>query len=149
MAPTFATSDYLIIDRLSYRFDNPERGDVIVFRYPLDRSKYFIKRIIGLPGERIVVSDSKVTIYNDKNEKGFVLDEPYVKYIRGGNTDIQVAEGQYFVLGDNRLSSSDSRVWGPILKSDIVGRAYVRLFPFSEIDYLPGEFEIQDKLLAN
>ena len=114
---------------------------MIVFRYPLDRTKYFIKRVIALPGETVEVKDSKVFIYNSENPKGFELDEPYVKFIRGGDTYATIDQGQYFVLGDNRLSSSDSRVWGTILKSDIIGRAYLRLFPFDDLNYLPGSLD--------
>ena len=131
MVPSFSDGDYLLVDELTYRFRVPERGEVIVFKYPKDKSVYFIKRIIGLPGERVVIKDNRVTIFNDSNKEGFSLDE---KYLIGtvpvfGSAEFLVSEDSYFVLGDNRAYSFDSRSWGALPKNDIVGLAQFRLWP--------------------
>jgi signal peptidase I len=140
MQPSFKTGDYLIIDQLSYKFKEPSRGDVIVFRYPNDPSKFFIKRIVGLPGETITVKDEKVYITPKNTIETTLLDEPYTKDLRPSDINIIIPYGKYFVLGDNRLVSSDSRVWGLLDKSLIKGRALFRLFPLNNIDVLPGGF---------
>jgi signal peptidase I len=142
MLPTFETGNYIIVDQLTYHLREPERGEVVVFRYPNDETKFFIKRVIGLPGERVVVKDSRVTVYTDENPKGIELDEPYIFYTRDDETDVTLAEDQFFVLGDNRFSSSDSRIWGPLERDLILGRAFVRLYPLNTIDVLPGEAEL-------
>ncbi len=139
MVPTFENRQYLIVDEISYRFNDPKRGDVIVFKYPKDTSLYFIKRIIGLPGETVHIEGSTITIKNKENPEGFVLDETYVKNKSENKIDITLAPDEYYVMGDNRSASSDSRVWGTLPRKLIVGRAYVRLFPFSAIGILPGE----------
>ena len=111
MEPTFQNGDYLIVDELSYNFEQPQKNDVVIFRYPLDPSKYFIKRIEGLPGEKIKTNGREITLKT----------------------------GEYFVMGDNRGASSDSRVWGPLKENFIVGRAFVRLWPFNNFEILPGQ----------
>lgn len=141
MQPNFETGDYLIIDQLSYRFNDPERGDVIVFRYPNDPSKFFIKRVIGLPGETVTVKDDKVYITPRNTIESTLLDEDYVKGFRATNMSIILPQDQYFVLGDNRIVSSDSRVWGLLDESLIKGRALFRLFPLNEIDTFPGKID--------
>lgn len=140
MDPTFATWHYLIIDQLSYRLHEPARGDVITFRFPQDPSRFFIKRIIGLPGETVELNGYEVTIKNAEHPEGLVLDEPYVadKNQKRTNMIITLSDDEYFVMGDNRLESADSRYWGPLEKNRIIGRAFVRLFPFNEIGILPG-----------
>jgi signal peptidase I len=138
MLPTFETGQYLIVDQVSYRVGDPDRGDVVIFRYPNDETKFFIKRVIGLPGERIVVEDSRVTVYGDEHPEGYTLEEPYIYYTRSDMIDVTLEDDEYFVLGDNRFSSSDSRIWGPLKADLIVGRAYARLYPLSKLDYLPG-----------
>jgi len=133
MVPNFETNDYLFIDEISYRFRAPQRGEVIVFIPPISSPKPFIKRIIGLPGEGVEIKDGKVYII--KNNKESLLDESnYLpKTVKTtGNLKIFLKKDEYFVLGDNRLNSADSRVFGPIKRSDIVGRAVLRLFPFSK-----------------
>jgi signal peptidase I len=131
MEPNFYNYDYLIIDKLSYFFRNPERGEVIVFRPPVDKKVYYIKRIIGLPGERIEIKDSKIKIFNKENPGGFVLDEKYLNgHYTFGDLDITLSNDEYFVLGDNREVSYDSRKWGPVKKKDISGRV---VFHFSLI----------------
>lgn len=138
MDTTFANGEYLVVDELSYRFQEPARGDVIVFKYPLEPRKYFIKRIIGLPGETISIKNQDVIIINNENPKGFKLDEPYVHTQTFGDTKKTLGSDEYFVMGDNRLVSSDSRFWGSLPKKNIIGRPFVRLLPISRIDYLPG-----------
>lgn len=135
MEPNFYSGDYLIIDELSYRFDNPQRGQVVVFKYPLDPKEYYIKRVVGLPGETAIVKDGKVMIKNSQHLEGFVLDESkYFNKYTGKDTELTLKENEYFVLGDNRDVSSDSRTWGSVPKSLIVGRAWVRVFPFNEFN---------------
>jgi len=139
MEPTFENGDYLIVDQLSYRFSEPQRGSVLIFKYPKDTSKYFIKRIIGLPGESISIKDGKVYVQNGDLE--FVLEEPYIKYEKNENLNITLSEEEYFVMGDNRLGSADSRLWGPLPKNLIVGRPLIQLFPFNKISIKPGDKE--------
>ena len=142
MENTLHTNEFLIIDEISYRFEDPERGDVIVFRYPNDPSKFFIKRVIGLPGETIDIQGNVVKIIeNDSRE--VTLNEPYIKTM-AENTSLTETLGdrEYFVMGDNRDASSDSRVWGVLNREKIVGRALFRLFPFSKIDVFPGKYDL-------
>lgn len=139
MDPNFFDGDYLIIDEISYRFSAPEREDVIIFRYPLDQSQFFIKRIIGLPGETVKVEDGKVFIKNKSIASGeFVLDESsYLENIStAGNVEMSLGDDEYFVLGDNRDASSDSRKWGAIKKDYIIGRVWVRAWPFNRVKIL-------------
>jgi len=136
MEPSFEDGDYLLIDEISYRFSKPTRGDVIVFRYPKDRSQFFIKRIIGLPGETIEVKNNKVMIYGAENTDGFALTENYLDPSQEtlGNLLVRLDDNEYFVLGDNRLASSDSRRWGPVDKTLITGKALLRAWPFTKFD---------------
>lgn len=137
MEPTFRDSEYLIIDELSYEFRKPERGEVIVFRFPEDTAKFFIKRVIGLPGETIEIENNKVFLIKDGQEQE--LKEPYLSEpltAPGGLT--QLGEKEYLVLGDNRLFSSDSRRWGTLPENLIIGRAWLRLWPLDRINFLPG-----------
>ncbi|MDP3955770.1 MAG: signal peptidase I [bacterium] len=139
MDPNFAPNDYLIVSRLSYVNNDPQRGDVIVFEYPKDRSQRFIKRIIGLPGESIEFIDG-VPVITTKVGNQFELPEPYLTF--NDALDLpprKLGENEYFVAGDNRPKSSDSRLWGPVPRDHIVGEVFVRLFPFSNIKYLPGD----------
>ncbi len=135
MDPAFSNGNYLIIDELSYRFRNPVRGEVIVFKYPGDKKTFYIKRVIGLPEERIVVSDGKVKIYNQENSEGFILDEPYLEsnIQTLGNSDMTLGKDDYFVLGDNRDHSFDSRNWGSVDKDAIIGITRVRLLPITKV----------------
>ncbi len=135
MEPNYFDHEYLIIDEISYRFNDPERGEIVVFRYPEDRSEFFIKRIIGLPGETIEISNGNVTIYNNEHPNGAILNEEYLGAVRTfGKERVTLNEDEYYVLGDNRDSSLDSRSFGPIRDSDIVGRVWVRGLPLSRID---------------
>ncbi len=138
MDPTFENGEYLIVDQISYRFEKPARGSIIIFKYPKDPSKYFIKRVIGLPGEEIIIKDGKVTIINDNYPEGIPLEEPYIQYEKKDSFTTTLENDEYFVMGDNRLGSADSRVWGPLPEYNIVGRPLIRLFPISRLDVLPG-----------
>lgn len=142
MEETFHNNDYLIVDQISYRFEGPKRGDVIIFKYPRDHSKYFIKRLIGLPGDTVVIDGSDVIIKNSENPEGIKLDESYAAL--GENRfdqTTELGEDEYFVMGDNRDHSSDSRVWGILKKEEIVGRAVVRLLPPKGLGLMPGAIE--------
>ena len=138
MEPTFYDREYLMIDEISYRFHNPIRGDVIVFRYPNNPQEYFIKRVIGLPGEKVEFKDGRVKIYNEQNPFGFQLDES--QYLDASvqtnyyqNDFYTLKDGEYLVLGDNRPASQDSRSFGPLNKSFIIGRVMWRGWPFDRM----------------
>ena len=138
MVPNFHNKEYLVVDKISYRFNEPARGDVIVFKYPKDTSQYFIKRIIGLPGEKVQIDDGKVKIFNSEHPDGSVITEPYLSSndsTFGKDDIVTLGSGEYFVLGDNRLASSDSRVWGILPENNIVGHAWFRAFPLSELGF--------------
>lgn len=138
MDPNFADGDYLIVDELSYYFKDPVRGEVIIFRFPKDKSKYFIKRVIGLPGEKVRLEDDRVFITSGKNT--FELNEPYLTFRHQSTIQMKLDQDQYFVMGDNRPQSSDSRAWGPISRKHVVGKIFVRLYPFDKIGRDPGAF---------
>ncbi|MFZ2763917.1 MAG: signal peptidase I [Minisyncoccia bacterium] len=129
MDPTFKTGNYLIVDEVSYYFKTPDRGSVVVFKYPRDPRKSFIKRVIGLPGETVSIRDGKVTIINTEHPEGLLLDEPYVKLEKKDTVDYIIAAGEYFVMGDNRAGSSDSRVWGSVPEANIIGRPIIQFLP--------------------
>jgi signal peptidase I len=138
MHPTFENAQYLIVDELSYHFESPKRGDVIVFRYPGDPSVFYIKRIIGLPGETVHIDHGVVTV-TKADGSSLTLDEPYVVAEDATYTeDSALGPGQYFVMGDNRPNSSDSRVWGVLPQNDIMGRVFLRLLPPNETGIFPG-----------
>jgi signal peptidase I len=156
MDNTFQNGNYLIVNEISYRFEEPKRGEVIVLKAPasaLDVQKlpstktiYYIKRIIGLPGETVEINGDQVKIYNKENPKGEILNEPYVnidKNVSSPFSDLKekitLKDGEYFVMGDNRHNSSDSRIWGILPRGNIIGKTFVRLFPFNEISTSPGE----------
>lgn len=131
MEPNFFDGNYLLVDEITYRFREPVRGEVIIFRYPLDRSTFFIKRIIGLPGERVVAQNGEIRIFRNSTE--IILDEDYLNKNRpSDNFDINLGPDKYFVLGDNRYHSFDSRNWGAIGRDDIVGIARLRILPISK-----------------
>lgn len=139
MYPTFKNGEYLIVDELSYRFSQPQRGDVVIFRYPRDPSEFFIKRIIGLPGETVTISGGVVSITKTDGST-VALTEPYVKNLGNGRDAVyEVSAGNYFVMGDNRPESSDSRIWGLMPVDNLIGRAIVRLLPVQQAGLFPGE----------
>lgn len=139
MVPTFEDKQYLIVDQITYKIYEPKRGDVIVFRFPLDTSKFFIKRIIGLPNEEVIIKNGKITI-KDKNGVEMNLEEPYLEYVSKDSMSIALKENEYFVMGDNRTASSDSRSWGVLPRENIVGKALIRLLPVDTLEVHPGEY---------
>ncbi|MBI2590213.1 signal peptidase I [Candidatus Berkelbacteria bacterium] len=140
MEPTFHHQDYLVVDKITYRLKNPRRGDIIVFKSPEEPTQNYIKRIIGLPGETVIVKNETITI------NGQTLNEPYIETItaqdkltRSPSTFLMeqtLNENEYFVMGDNRDHSSDSRRWGPLPEQNILGRAMVTVLPFSDFELL-------------
>lgn len=142
MHPAFENLDYLIVDELVYRFNAPTRGDVTVFRYPLNPSIFYIKRIIGLPGETVSINHGTVTITNVKGQPAgstLTLSEPYaVNEDATYSKSTTLGVDEYFVMGDNRPNSSDSRVWGTLPGRNIVGRVDMRLLPTAEAGFFPG-----------
>jgi signal peptidase I len=135
MEPNFYTQDYLIIDELTYRFRNPERYEVIVFKAPNHQNQYYIKRIIGLPGETISIDDGQIEI-SPPLKDSFLLEQDFLPngLRTSGNLKLTLANNQFFVLGDNRLASYDSRNWGPVERNLIIGRVWLRLWPFKKIE---------------
>lgn len=130
MEPNFHDGDYLIVDEFSYRFRSPQRGEVVVFKNPQNLSQRYIKRIIALPGERVEIDNGEIRITSSAGT--FILNESsYLgSYVATpGTVDLVVTDGEYFVLGDNRYFSSDSRSWGLLPKEDIVGRVLLRAWP--------------------
>lgn len=134
MEPTYKDGEYLLIDELTYRFREPERGEVVVFRYPGNETSFFIKRIIGLPGERLTLSDDQITITNPTaSSSQITLVEPYLPKLTRTFSEktVTLAQNEYFVMGDNRGNSFDSRNWGPLSADHIKGIVRLRIFPFS------------------
>lgn len=144
MDPTFTTGHYLIVDEISYRFSKPERGDVIVLKYPKNPKEDYVKRIIGLPGETVEIKDGKVTITTTTGSTTTLRDD-FVdpKHQISDSSKTILLNDEYFVMGDNRAQSSDSRSWGPLPRDLIIGRAFVRLYPFSEMQFFPGKIKFE------
>jgi signal peptidase I len=142
MEPNFFSNNYLIVDELSYHLRSPERGEVVVLHDPRDHKMFLIKRVIGLPGDTVEIADGNVTIKNSEHPDGMKLTEPYIS--APGRSDehmsVDLANDQYFVMGDNRPYSLDSRALGPVSDTLIVGRALVRLMPISQAAILPGNY---------
>jgi len=146
MVPTFQDGDYLVIDKLWYDFHAPQRGDIVILRYPLDPSIYLVKRIVGLPGETVIVNNGTVVV--DQNGTATTtLQEPYavMPTFKMENSTTTLSQQEYFVLGDNRLQSSDSREWGPLEARYIIGRAFMRLYPTNQVGILPGQYNFPAK----
>lgn len=143
MEPNFHDHEYLIIDEISYRLNEPKRGDIVVFRYPRNPQEYFIKRLIGLPGEEVQVKDGEVTIFNSENPDGLTLDETYlaegVKTYGLSEEKVALSENEFFVLGDNRNSSKDSRSFGAVNRNFIIGKVFFRGWPFDKIKVFKAE----------
>lgn len=146
MYPNFKDGDYIITDKLSYRFNPPVRGDIVVFKNPRDKSQDFIKRIIGLPNDKVRVENGHVYL------NGKQLKEPYLKpeivtnpqsFIREGD-EITVPEGKLLVFGDNRPNSSDSREWGFITNDEIIGKVFLRYWPSSALGLYPAAYTIKN-----
>ncbi len=132
MLPNFTDKDIILVDKLTYKLQSPKRGDVVVFKFKKEGStlngKYFVKRLVALPGDRIIVNNGSTTIITEKGET-IKADESFVKYVdRTKNVNLVLSKDKYFVMGDNRAGSYDSRAWGPVELSQISGRAIVELF---------------------
>lgn len=146
MSPNFKSGDYLIVDEISYRFVEPSRGDVVVFKYPKDTTQKFIKRVIGLPNELVDIKDGQISITKpalsgaEGDGKTSVLNENYLlKDLKTyGNINIILGADEYFVLGDNREYSFDSRSWGVVPRKDIIGKAFLRIFPLAALSQIPN-----------
>jgi len=138
MLPNFENGEYLIIDEFSYHFREPQRGEVIIFRFPHDTSKFFIKRVIGLPNETIVIDNNQIFIYNEIHTNGMLIEENYLPgKISMNDQTTTLKENEFFVMGDNRQMSSDSRIWGALTENFIIGRAWLRLWPFTKLGIFP------------
>lgn len=135
MEPNFEDGDYLIIDELSYRLREPQRGEVIVFKYPVNPSQRYIKRIIGLPGETIEIKDGEITVYERDLEIKVLDESSYLPVVlqAADSLSVTLSDNEYFVLGDNRSASYDSRRWGTLPREDIIGRVFIRAWPFAAI----------------
>lgn len=145
MVPTFDNGHYLIIDEVSYRFEEPKRGEVVVFRFPPEPSKFLIKRIAGLPGETVLIQNDTVTIKNKERPEGFLWQQGEIHGSgRRARQSVTLGEDEYFVLGDNRDESADSRLWGALKREGIIGRPLIRLFPVTEIELFPGEWKVTE-----
>lgn len=131
MLPTMSEGQYLIINKLAYFLDEPERGDIIVLHFPNDRSRDFIKRIIGLPGDTVEIASGQVKV------NGVPINEPYIKDPPTNNQSWTIPENSYFVMGDNRLSSSDSRSWSYLPREDIIGKAWLVYWPVQDWQLVP------------
>ena len=146
MLPTYHNQEFLLVDKLSYHLKSPERGDIMIFKLYENNNnpyegKHLIKRVIGLPGEHVVVKGGVTTIYNKNNPNGFVVDEPFVSFKETSkNADITLDDHHYFVMGDNRAQSYDSRDWGALDASNIKGQVLFRVYPFKKAGYEPGRY---------
>lgn len=139
MEPTFHNAEYLMVEKVHYALSTPQRGDIIVFKYPLNPSLNYVKRVIGLPGDRVVVANGAVSIFNNEHSDGVLLDETYLATgqltrVNGSGTErsFMVAPDNYFVMGDNRDHSDDSRSWGLVPKANLVGKVWVTVYPMSD-----------------
>lgn len=148
MVPTFHPFDYIVVDRFTYTFiHEPKRGDVVVFKSgPENGNKYLIKRVVGLPNEEITVDGTTTRIVNSENPQGITLNESYVVNLdERTKKTMKLSDSEYFMLGDNRPLSLDSRQLGPIQRDQIVGRTLFRLYPLSKISLFPGSVDVSVK----
>lgn len=143
MEPNFLDRDYLVVDEVTYRFREPQRNEAIVLRYPNNPNEFFIKRVIGLPGETVEIKNGEVKIKNSSNPEGLVLAQPYLSPDKAPTyPDVisQLKSGEYFVLGDNRPFSSDSRIWGILPRNMIIGRAAFRVVPLIRMGFINNSY---------
>jgi signal peptidase I len=131
MEPSLHDGEFVVINRLAYRWNDPDRGEIIVFRFPLDPERRFIKRIIGLPGDTVTVSEGQVLV------NSLPLEEPYVSAPPRYDGTWTVEDGHVFVLGDNRNNSSDSQNWGSLHKEEIIGKAIIVYWPLGDLGVIP------------
>lgn len=144
METNFHNGNYLLVNQLSYKFGQPQRGDVVVFKAPPEPSENYIKRIVGLPGETVELKNGQVVVYNAEHRGGVVLDEDGYEpdgvetQPESNETRWELGSNQYFVLGDNRDpgKSSDSRAWGPLDKNLLVGKAWLRVYPLAQFGFV-------------
>jgi signal peptidase I len=140
MHPTYKNGEFLMANKISYRMSEPQRGDVIIFKF--SDTQDFIKRIVGTPGDEIMIKDAKMYINGELLDESSYLAESVItnggSYLHEGQT-ITIPDGQYFVCGDNRTNSSDSREFGPIEESKIKGKAWIVYYPFSEFRVVQHE----------
>ena len=144
MIPTFQDREYILTNIITMRLESVQRGDVIVFKAPTDNNKDFIKRVIGLPGETVTIKNGSVYINDKKIDESRYLAPvvktlPYGNYIEE-NESITARTGEYIVMGDNRSSSSDSREWGPLKKSEIIGKPFFVYWPFNKLRLIKNPF---------
>lgn len=146
MFPNFKNGDYIITDKVSYKIDDPKRGDIVVFKNPRDETQDFIKRILGVPGDILKVADGKIYL------NGSELNEPYLgpaittspgSFLKEGQ-EITVSTGHYITIGDNRSASSDSREWGFITREEIIGKVFFRYWPATEVGLYPAAYSIKN-----
>ncbi|HKZ54957.1 MAG TPA: signal peptidase I [Anaerolineales bacterium] len=131
MEPSLYEGELVVVSRLAYRWREPQRGDIIVFRYPKDPTKRYIKRVIGLPGDQVSMSDGRVFV------NGLPLEEPYIAANPSSSGEWVVEPGKVFVLGDNRNNSNDSRSWGALAISEIIGKAILVYWPPQNVGLIP------------
>ncbi len=140
MDPNFSDQEYLLVNRLSYRISTPKRGDVVVFKAPSNPQYDYIKRVIGLPGETVVIKDNHIYV------NGQIIQEDYlaadtqtlIKNSKTATLEITLNNDEYFVLGDNREHSSDSREWGVLPKNMIIGKAWLSIYPWKTFGFIPS-----------
>jgi len=145
MFPNFKDGDFIITDKLTYKFGEPKRGDVVVFKNPRDESEGFIKRIMGLPGDRIKVENGHVYINGKMVNEGFLKSDvitPGGSFMHEGQ-EIVVQPGEYIAMGDNRQHSSDSREWGFVTKKEIIGRVFLRYWPANQFGLWPAAYSLE------
>lgn len=146
MIPNFQNGNYLIIDELSYRFEEPRRGEVVVFRFPYEPNKFLIKRIVGLPTETMAIEGDTIRITNAAHPNGFIWEQGAITTSgRPADQKVTLGADEYFVLGDNRDESADSRLWGALPRANITGRPVLRLLPLSKLELFPGVWADEEK----
>lgn len=152
MLPNFEDKEYLLTEKVTYYFREPKRGEVVIFKFPKAHEYDYIKRLIGLPEETMLIEDGKIKVFNAEHPEGFILDEPYLdpQTKTQGRTIIKpgqkfhIPKGHYVLMGDNREKSSDSREWGTVKRDELIGRAWLRYWPPRALAFIP-KTEYKDK----
>lgn len=145
MFPNFKNGDYIITDKVSYRFSEPRRGDIVVFKNPRDETQDFIKRIIGIPGDHVKVSGGKIFLNETELTEPYLADTIFTNpgSFLQEDQEITVEPGHYITIGDNRPASSDSREWGFITRGEIIGKVFFRYWPATEIGIYPAAYSLE------